>query len=681
VKESSFWDELCTAIKKNDTNWIQQSMVASVYGSKSDANVFLILDTNGKVFYEKELDNKVVLKELVNSVSDKILQIGKSQKTEKVCLKVSNDKYFQGYVDRIVPGKDFEKKTKPQGYLLVGEILNDNHFANLQELNKDFSYSIVDSKEKTTSFDDSIDRYNNRFFIYKKAECLNSEPLIIKATSYYPETKSYLDFVKIGLFLFFLFVLVSLGLLYRYFFRYFFKPLLTITNALENESPQILSNVKTKNTELGKVAKLIDLYFKQNKEYESEIKQRAETEMELKWAVGQIESAMLAKVRAEQSAEAKSEFLATMSHEIRTPINGVIGVANLLSDEDLTARQKEYVDILSYSSKHLLALVSDILDFSKIETGKVEFESSSFNLNTVCNSIYQVFKIAAENKKIDIHYIPDETVSYSIYGDSVRVNQILTNLVGNAIKFTEKGSVTLSYKQLSKTNNNCTIEFSIKDTGIGIATNEQDKIFDGFSQANNKISSKFGGTGLGLSISKKLIELQGGKLSMTSEIGQGTEFTFYLTFETHAYDNVLPAPQSTTINKKTDKLEGMKVLVAEDNNINILVLKRFLEKWGINYMIATNGLLALELLEKNDFDLVLMDIHMPEMDGEEATLNIRAHRIKRIAEIPVIALTANASVDMQQKLLSHGFTNYISKPFNPDSLFRLLKKHYFSIRN
>ena len=300
----------------------------------------------------------------------------------------------------------------------------------------------------------------------------------------------------------------------------------------------------------------------------------------------------------------------------------------------------------------------------------------SFNLNNDCASIYQLFKISADSKGIELIYEPDLNIIFSTYGDSVRLNQILTNLVGNAIKFTEKGKVVLRYKQIASTSKNCTIEFCIEDTGIGIASGEQGKIFEGFSQANKSISSNFGGTGLGLAISKKLIELQGGKLSMKSQLGVGSEFTFYLTFETIAYDSLSIKPNQS-LNVKSDNLNGMKVLMAEDNNINVLVLRRFLEKWGVNYEVAANGKIAVQKIKETEFDLILMDIHMPEMDGEEATKIIRADANEKIKSIPIIALTANASVEIQHKLLANGFTNYISKPFNPDNLFKLLKKYYF----
>jgi len=471
-----------------------------------------------------------------------------------------------------------------------------------------------------------------------------------------------------------IFAIIVIALLGFYFNQYFFKPLNKIATAMSNDNSSSLQNISTKNTDLGRVAQKIKLYLSQKEAFQEEIKNRKQTETELKQALLETEKATLDKARAENATGAKSEFLSTMSHEIRTPLNGLIGVVNLLKEETLTTRQKEYVDILSYSSKHLVALVSDILDFTKIEEGKVGLDKSSFNLNSVCEAVHHLYKITAENKSIQFKYIPDEVVSYSIYGDSVRLNQILTNLVGNAIKFTQKGCVTFSYKQIAKSDKSCTIEFVIEDTGIGIAENEQAQIFNVFSQANNKIASTFGGTGLGLAICKKLIELKGGTLKMNSVLGKGTVFSFCLSFETSPYQTLPEVTQTNFLN--TETLQGMKVLVAEDNNINILVLKRFLEKWGVLTTVVLNGKDALEAIEQQQFDLVLMDIHMPVMNGEEATKIIRANSNTTISQLPVVALTATASVDAQQSLLASGFTNYISKPFNPESLFRLLKKYY-----
>jgi signal transduction histidine kinase/CheY-like chemotaxis protein len=672
VSEDSYWDELCAAVKNHDTGWIAANMVAPLKGPLYNADFLWIIDSSGNDVYNKIFNTSLHNTNLVIPTLD-FKKSFNPKITGNFCFR-NGDLYFNGYVAAIVPGDDYIKQTTPQGFLLAGKILNQSYLNQLHNLNTDFDYSFAPAA--TAIPKNSVDKSDAVLTIYKTISCLNGPPLVVKLTSSLPEIQTYTVFVKIALATFFVFIGLIVLVLCLYFFRYFFNPLEKISIALEKNNALPLVNIVKKDTELGKIAKLIETFFKQNIAFKTEIENRKKSEAELKIALEQVQTSTVEKIRAEQSAEAKSEFLSTMSHEIRTPINGVIGVANLLKEENLTPRQREYVDILNFSSKHLLSLISDVLDFSKIETGKVEFDSISFNLDNVCESIFQIFKINAAEKHIDLIYTPDTSLQNSIYGDTVRLNQILTNLVGNAIKFTNKGSVAFGYKILSQRQNNCTVEFTVKDTGIGIASNEQGQIFDSFSQANKTISSNFGGTGLGLAISKKLIELQGGKLTMKSELGKGTEFTFYITFEAHAYDNILPAPVKTSYIKK-DNLNGMKVLVAEDNNINVLVIKRFLEKWGIHYKIGANGKEALEMVGKEDFDLVLMDLHMPEMGGEDAAKLIRLNADKKINSLPIIALTANASSDTQQKLLNNGFTNYISKPFNPDNLFKLLKKYYY----
>jgi CheY-like chemotaxis protein len=416
-------------------------------------------------------------------------------------------------------------------------------------------------------------------------------------------------------------------------------------------------------------------FFSQNDILQKEVVQRKATEEKLYQALEDKEKSLTEKVKAEQSEAAKSEFLSTMSHEIRTPINGVIGIANLLKDENLTEQQKQYVDALSFSAKHLMSLVSDILDFSKIETGKIDFERVSFDLNTLCDGVYKLHRINADEKKINFRFTKDDTLAHSLYGDPLRLNQVFTNLISNAIKFTENGTVQFGYKVIAETSHSSTIEFTVTDSGIGIKEEEIGSIFKGFSQANKNISKNFGGTGLGLTICKKLVELQGGNIKVESTFGKGSTFIFYISFEKHAFTHV---EKSITSNlNKTNSLNGMKVLVVEDNKINILVIKKFLEKWGIAYKIGYTGKDAIEYVEQELFDVILMDLHMPEMDGEDATKILKAHANKKINNIPIIALTANASADTQNKLLDNGFANYISKPFNPDNLFKLLKKYYY----
>jgi signal transduction histidine kinase/CheY-like chemotaxis protein len=670
VQENSYWDELCNTLKKNDTGWISENMATPLKSTVYNADFLLIVDDKGKTKYFKLLHDNP--KDYQFDFSNH-LQLFDSIKSKIISVNCAKDgAYFsQITAASIVPGNDFSRKTKPLGYLVVGKIIDDNYLNNLSILNSEFDYTYA---EPSSLLEDNINLDDATISFINSMKCTNGPSINILVSSFLPEIKVYRSFVKYALLAYMLIMGIIIGLIFRYFLKHFFNPLEKVTKALEINSAAPIEKIKQKNTELGGVAKMIDAYFKQNSILQTEIQQRKKTELDLTVALNDIEKSTIEKIKAEQSAAAKSEFLSTMSHEIRTPINGVIGIANLLKDENLTAQQKEYVNVLHFSASHLLSLVSDILDFSKIDTGKVDFETTSFDLNQVCTAVYQLHKLNADEKKIDFTFLPDKSLKQSIYGDQVRLNQVLTNLIGNAIKFTEKGSILFSYILKAESEDNCTVEFRIKDTGIGIKAEEQSTIFEGFSQANRNISKEFGGTGLGLTICKKLVELQGGKIDMVSEYGKGSEFIFYISFQKHVYAGIdIDTPITTS---SINKLVGMKVLVAEDNNINILVIKRFLEKWGISYKIGMTGREAVDLACSEFFDLILMDLHMPEMDGEDATKLIRSSADKIIRSIPIIALTANASTVTQKKLLESGFNNYISKPFNPDNLFKVLKKYY-----
>jgi PAS domain S-box-containing protein len=375
------------------------------------------------------------------------------------------------------------------------------------------------------------------------------------------------------------------------------------------------------------------------------------------------------------AALAKSNFLSTMSHEIRTPINGVIGITNLLMEEELTSAQKEYVDTLNFSAQHLSTIVSDILDFSKIESGTLTFEKLSFDLEQVCGNIFKLFESKAAEKNLEYRFVPGNVKGFSLYGDYVRLSQILTNLLSNAVKFTQSGKVEFSYHAVSENNDTITIAFVVKDTGIGISTAQQKRIFESFLQADTSVTRQYGGTGLGLTISKRLAELQGGKIELQSEQGKGSTFTVEITYDKHSFKN---ADLKEIVNEKTDKeaLKGMKILVAEDNKVNALVLTRFLNKWGIDNVVTENGLEAINILEKEKFDVILMDLQMPVMGGRDAVAIIRKNAVAAITKIPVIALTADALLESQIDLLRNGFNECVTKPFNPDSLFKTLQKYY-----
>jgi PAS domain S-box-containing protein len=372
---------------------------------------------------------------------------------------------------------------------------------------------------------------------------------------------------------------------------------------------------------------------------------------------------------------AKSNFLSTMSHEIRTPINGVIGISNLLMEEELTPTQKEYVNTLSFSAQHLSTIVSDILDFSKIESGALNFEKVDFDLREITTNIFKLFESKATEKGLSYTLNKGFDGAVLLSGDYVRLSQILTNLLSNAVKFTEKGTVEFGYHKTSEIDNKIGIAFTIKDSGIGISKEQQQRIFESFRQADASVTRQFGGTGLGLTISKKLVEMQGGNIEVSSVQGQGSTFTVNLQFEKQAATSAQAS--KTNLSATTQKLlNGMRVLVAEDNKINALVLTRFLNKWNIEHTVTENGLEAIQLLEKESFNAVLMDLQMPVMGGRDATIAIRKNEQAHIANIPVIALTADALVESQVDLLKNGFNDCITKPFSPDALFKILKKYH-----
>ena len=378
------------------------------------------------------------------------------------------------------------------------------------------------------------------------------------------------------------------------------------------------------------------------------------------------EQLIQAKEMAEAAAKAKGLFLSTMSHEIRTPMNAVIGIANLLLNENPTKEQLESLQTLKFSAESLMYLINDILDFSKIDAGKIELESTEFNLNQLLVNIKQSFISKAEEKGLKLNIQIDPELPQILIGDPIRVAQIITNLISNAIKFTENGDIKLEAKVKENTSESTIINFSISDTGIGIPPDKIPYIFEHFIQASSDTTRKYGGTGLGLAITKKLIELFDSRIEVESTVGVGTKFFFELRFIKSDQLNLIIEPKK---HLKIEPLTGMKILLVEDNDINTFVVVRFLKNWDIAYDVAQNGAIAVDMHHKNRYDLILMDLQMPVMDGYEAT---KAMRLKD-KKTPIIALTANAFSDIKQKVLEVGMNDYITKPFDPDDLYKKIK--------
>ncbi len=379
-----------------------------------------------------------------------------------------------------------------------------------------------------------------------------------------------------------------------------------------------------------------------------------------------------ARKRAEKAEKSKSIFLANMSHEIRSPMNGVLGMVDLLFESDLNNEQKEMLNIVKKSGEALLTVINDILDFSKIESNKLIIEKYPFNLS---KSIEEVFKILSFVKKKNVEYKLNCSINESdlFLGDEVRVKQVLTNLISNALKFTEEGFVHIEISEKKEEDNRKRIDFIIKDTGVGIPEESKEGIFSAFTQAEDSITRRFGGTGLGLSITKYLVEAMNGEISFTSELGKGS--TFYVSMNFDVIKNERDVKKNNS--NLNVKINNHKILIVEDNLINQKVVSKILEKFGIEYDIASNGLEAYNIVtensNKNSYSIVLMDMQMPVMDGVTATKKIIKKMGKKAP--PIVALTANAFDSDIKKCLSVGMCDFISKPISLDKINKILLKH------
>ncbi|MDD4384866.1 MAG: PAS domain S-box protein [Bacteroidales bacterium] len=376
-----------------------------------------------------------------------------------------------------------------------------------------------------------------------------------------------------------------------------------------------------------------------------------------------------AKDEAEEASRAKEQFLSTMSHEIRTPMNAVIGMANIMLQDSPMDYQMDHLRTLKLSAEGLMALLNDILDFSKIGAGKLKIDRSAISLKELAQGVWNVNKHIASKRGIELSLNFDEAIPESVLADGVRLNQVLTNLTSNAIKFTEKGTIKITLKLAKETAKTISVFFSVADTGIGIPLEKQKQIFNEFTQANYQTTRKYGGTGLGLAISQKLITLQKGRIELRSVPGKGSEFYFTLTFTKS--NAKLGAPKTDETKTSTIGLkngEPYRILVVEDNEINSFIVIKFLKGWGIDTTLAENGQVALDILQNDSFDLILMDLEMPVMSGYDATVAIRNLKDSTKNSIPIIALTASAMLDVQHKIFSLGMNGFILKPFNPMDL-------------
>ncbi|HKR55650.1 MAG TPA: ATP-binding protein, partial [Gemmatimonadales bacterium] len=373
-----------------------------------------------------------------------------------------------------------------------------------------------------------------------------------------------------------------------------------------------------------------------------------------------------AKELAERAARTRSMFLANMSHEIRTPMNAVLGLTELLLDEDVPAGQRHSLELIRSSGESLLSIINDVLDFSKIEAGRLDVEAVAFDLHHLVRNVVEALAVHAREKGVELAADVDPGTPAWVTGDPGRLRQVLTNLIGNAVKFTEKGAVTVRVAPDSARGGKAAIGFAVRDTGIGIAAEKLTQIFQEFTQADGSTSRRFGGTGLGLTIAQRLVGLMGGQIAVTSEVGKGSEFTFSL-----------PLPAATAQEAPGQTLPGpkaarhLRVLLAEDNLVNQQVAATMLRRRGHEVDVVGDGRAAVAAVERAPYDVVLMDVQMPEMDGYEATAAIR--RLPCGGTLPIIALTAHALTGERERCLEHGMDGYLAKPVKAQELFHAVE--------
>lgn len=380
-----------------------------------------------------------------------------------------------------------------------------------------------------------------------------------------------------------------------------------------------------------------------------------------------------AKNKSEEASEAKSIFLSTITHEIRTPIHAILNAGKILLEDNPTREQEELLEVINFSSHNLLELINSVLDLNRIDRGKAVIRQEAFDIHILFEELLKIYRPLALGKNVTFQLNISQEVPRYVIGDRGKIQQVFTNLIGNAIKFTDSGSIQLSISVFKKAKDGIIILFELQDTGIGMRKGEIKRIFDPFTQANDAIHNEFGGSGLGLTIAQRLLKIMDSKLEVTSYLGKGSKFSFQLKMVQTTKDEVKKGLSALPLEKRP--FSNLRILIVDDIYSNILIIKRLFKLWKLDYKYARNGMEALNLINTNDFDLILMDINMPEMDGYETTKKIRALSDPKYQQIPIIALSAYDSNEVKYNVERSGMNELMQKPFGADQLYRLILKY------